>query len=313
VRAEHALGLEHKKNKASAWDELAGVYLKKEHQDTAKFIAKSPEKGGDQTAFGQLNGNFARLRWWLEQGLKRERIEDACHAFLSAFQTDLKTNNYEAAAVGTMVAGKASRTVFQPLTKLDRQAISYLDGLPSLPGQSHELTAFTGLLERRFDYRLNTKTMEGDGYDKEGWYYFWRLFNLLQFTGEHPPEVQQIGEGAAAYVTLVLHHNDETLTTQAESSFAAPRPKNLDNILEYYDAPYHPIVRSAVAAGKLTVTELDGSFILMSDENEVLAEGVIGSTEAKIVAGPLNGRYADIFRESGYAIYAVEDLNAELF
>jgi DEAD/DEAH box helicase domain-containing protein len=312
VRAEQALGLEHKKNKASAWDELAGVYLKKEHQDTAKFIAKSPEKGGDQTAFGQLNGNFARLRWWLEQGLKRERIEDACHAFLSAFQTDLKTNNYEAAAVGTMVAGKASRTVFQPLTKLDRQAISYLDGLPTLPGQSHELTAFTGLLERRFDYRLNTKAMEGDGYDKEGWYYFWRLFNLLQFTGEHPPEVQQIGEGATAYVTLILQHQEATPTAQASSSSATPHPANLDEVLEYYDAPYHAFIRSAVAAGKLEVSELDGSFILMSDENEVLAEGVVGSTETKVVAGPLSERYAETFRESGYTIYAVEELNTEL-
>jgi DEAD/DEAH box helicase domain-containing protein len=315
VRAEQSLGLEHKKNKANTWDELAGAYQKKEHQDVVKFVAKSPEKGGDQTAFGQLNGNFGRLHWWLEKGLKRELIEDASHAFLSAFQSDLKKNNYEATAVETVVAGKALRNVFQPLTKLGPDAFAYLDGLPTLPEQAYELNAFTGLLKRKFAYRLSTKPMSGngDGYDKDAWYYFWRLFNLLQFAGASPPEIQQIGEGAAAYVTLVLQHNDEVSTSQAGSSSSTQRPASLEDVLEYYDAPYHSFIRSALAAGKLEASELDGSFILMSDENEVLAEGVVGSSAARVVAGPLSERDADIFKEFGYTIFAVADLTVELF
>jgi DEAD/DEAH box helicase domain-containing protein len=313
VRAEQSMGLDHKKNKANAWDELSGNYQKKEHQTAAKFIAKNPAKGGDQATFGKLDGNFARLQWWLEKGLKRTQIEDASHAFLSAFQSNLKTSNYESTVVETVVAGKALRNVFQSLTQLGQDAIAYLDGLPPLPEQSYELIVFTGLLSRRFDYRLSIKPMVGDGYDKESWYYFWRLFNLLQFTGAHSPEIQQIGEGAAADVTLILKHNEESSIAQSGNSLATSNQESIDDILEYYDLSYHPIIRSAVATGKLKTSELDGSFILMSDDNEVLAEGIVGSTSAKIVAGPLNERYAEIFRKLGYTIYTVKDLSPELF
>jgi hypothetical protein len=51
----------------------------------------------------------------------------------------------------------------------------------------------------------------------------------------------------------------------------------------------------------------------MSDENEVLAEGVVGSSAARVVAGPLSERDADIFKEFGYTIFAVADLTVELF
>ena len=316
--AERSLGLESKQNKQASWDELAGAYAKKEHQGNAKWFARNGVKA-DALEFGAVDTSFGRLRWWLEHGLDRQLMADRCHAMLATLQSNIQQMNYGPDQVANIIGGSVLRSAFRPLEKLERESMAYLDGLPAFPDATFRLSAFAGILTSGFDYRLEVQppdpATEG-GYDKESWYYFWRIFNLLQLAAPEPPRYERIGEGSAAYFTLVT----EPLRENTTVTIHAPAPQSeptTEAVLQYYDPPYHATVTELLARGRATSAELEGSFFLppASDKDRnavVLAEAIIGSHATRVVSGPLTPRDAEVFREHGYTVYAPADLTIDL-
>ena len=318
--AERSLGLESKKNKQATWDELAGAYANKAHQGNAKWFAQNRVKA-DALDFVAVDNNFGRLRWWLERGLDREGMAEQCHASLASLQTNIQQLNYRPDQVGSITGGSVLRSAFSPLEKLEPDSMAYLDGLPAFPGGAFGLVAFVGILTSAFDYRLEVNPpdpkVEG-GYGKESWYYFWRVFNMVQLAAPEPPRYHCIGEGIAANFTLVT----EPLRSEAGDLTDVPTPSSVididvEEVLEFYDPPFHQIVTQLLINGKATSDELVGSFFLPppgdTDRNAVvLAEAVIGSHPNKLMSGPLTPRDAEVFREHGYTEYAAADLTPEL-
>ncbi len=309
VSAERLLGVDDKRNEGKGWDELAGAYTKKAHDKVAKKIMDVPGKV-DSKEFGALEHSVHRLMWWMEHGLDRSQMERACHSFLSAFQSDLASENYGPQAVGAVVAGKARLSAFDPQLQPTRETLALLDGLPPLRDVCFDFLAFAALYGSDLYYRISVKEppiSAAEGYDKETWYYFWRLFNVLQLASPATPEYRQVGEGNAASFTLSVAPAEKDSTS---SSAYTPAVVESDEYLEYYDQPYHAILRGAVAASVLVPEALEGSFILTED-GVTVAEAVIGNTEKMIVSGPLGERDARLFTERGYAIVEAADLKLE--
>ena len=317
VMAEKELGFEVKKNQSISFDELAGALQVKAHRDVAAFLGKTPGKGGKQENFLSLDTSFGRLRWWLERGLHLPAMEDACHATLSALQSDLKANNFAPRTVASLISGKARRNALPPLQKPARDAYAWLDGLPPFTADRQELEVYSGLLERKLAYRYVLDPLDGEGYEKASWNLFWRLFNVLQFAAVGVPTYQIIGEGVAATVNLQYFPTASEQTTSVgptvdTTPLAAEGSDLLAVALEFYDPPFRQIAQEAVAAGKLEVAELEGSFILLSDREEVLAEAVLGSHSGRAVTGVRDPKDAAVFTDHGFTVHPADQFTIDL-
>ena len=310
--AERAMGLEDKRNEGRGHDELAGAYAVRAHAKVASHFLKNLKKG-DGKDFGDLDHSFDRLRFWLERGLDRGVMQQKCHAVLGALQQDLTTDNYLPEQVSMIVARQALRSALNSQDRPNMQSYAYLDGVPSFRSPLMAAEAYVALSRVDFAYRLEVQPMEGEGYDKESWYYFWRLFNLLQLAGGSDPTYKQIGEGPAATFTLVTQPRQEAAAVTPGMRITV----DTDTVtaLNYYDEEYHALVRAIVAEKNWPTDILDGSFCLMVDDNrrgEVLAEAVIGSASGQVVAGPLTPRDHEVFVAHGYTVYPPDELFAHL-
>jgi|GEM_PF-360571 DEAD/DEAH box helicase domain-containing protein len=317
--AEKSFGLEVGKNAGSGWDELAGAYKNKVHGKVAAAIKNLPHKT-DALAFGDFDHSFARLQYWMEHGLDRKKMEAQCHSMLAAFQQDHRTHNYLPEQVERITVGKATIAAFSPLPGPDRSAVAHLNGLPAFSGPGFKVVGFVDLFGPRLCYRMKVSppeprpfSGEEDGYDKQSWYYFWRLFNLLQLADNTPPVFDQVGEGIAAEMVLrtertpLANKNGTTTETMPGST---SKSEGTPEVLEVYPSEYHQLIRKLLAAG-YDPNALDGSFVLLNDRELVEAEAIIGSRDKKIVAGPLTARCATYFKKQGYVIFDPADLTPE--
>ncbi|KAB7726632.1 DEAD/DEAH box helicase [Rudanella paleaurantiibacter] len=118
------------------------------------------------------------------------------------------------------------------------------------------------------------ETAGSDDLDRADWQAFWWIHNLSQFgqPGQAPTEV--------AVAT------------------------SLDELLTYYDEPYHELVRQLHAQG-IAFGE-DGSFFLLGEQGEQLAEAVLGFEKAKIVIAPLDVADRKAFLNAGYQIQTLD-------
>lgn len=306
ISAERALGLDDKRNEGRGSDELANAHAIKAHHTVAGQLVKFPGKG-DGRDFSALDGNFERLRWWLEQGLDREAMQQKCHASLSALQQSLNTENYTSDQVAAVLGGKALLAAFDPMVKSSGLSHAHLNGFPAFASADFSATAFVMLGAAKLYFKLTVDPKDGEGYGKESWYYFWRLFNLLQLATDQPLTQRQIGEEAAASFSVAVVPAETVIPARTTDVITGPTLK----ALEYYDQVYHPLIQSIVEATALSEEELEGSFFLMEGDDPdglLLAEAVIGSKEKRVVSGPLTHRDREIFVAHGYTIYAPTDL-----
>lgn len=123
---------------------------------------------------------------------------------------------------------------------------------------------------------LHEMAKQGD-LDRPDWQAFWWIHNLSQFG--------QPGQSEAEQAVLIP----------------------VEELLTYYDEPYHELVRQLVAQG-IPFGE-DGSYFLLGDQGEQLAEAVLGFAAAKIVIAPLDIADRNAFLKAGYRIYTLDSFS----
>lgn len=307
VDAEQSLGMDDKTNKDKVSDELTKAFPKDSKE--RRTLLSLPGKQG-LGSFGVEKTNFGRLRWWLEHGLNRKPMQLAVIAYLTCLQQDALGNNFTPRDATLMVSGKALVDAFTPVTQPTAETVALLDALPSMRSSKFSALVFSRLINDGIYFRL-TAEAENDpakGFDKESWYLFWRLFNLLQVTTETPPELKTIGSGLGAALTLEYVAPEKSEADGVEET----KLPELEEILQYYDPPYHEVVQRIYKSGKLSGKELEGEFNLLNDRGEVVAEAIIGLEASKIVLGPFSDVDAAYFEQQGYTIHTPETLNPEL-
>jgi DEAD/DEAH box helicase domain-containing protein len=232
----------------------------------------------------QAPNNLARLLWVLEQAMTRdgEGLRQACRLALAALTPD-----FGSCFLAPPAAAAYLRTGEMPPSAVpDREGEAFFPlGLPVPPGGAIRYR----LLERLKDFKLLSQLEIDDlpeGYPREDWELFWRVYNLLQ---AEEPELR-FELGAANLDPL----DDE----QADA--AAP-----EGLLAYFDAAYHPLVRQLLER-EIGFASEEGSFFL-EENGQVAAEAVLGFPVAKVVLGALSEEDAAAFRAHGYAVRTLED------
>jgi DEAD/DEAH box helicase domain-containing protein len=305
--AEQALGMEDKNQKNKNADELARAFTSGEGKGRGILLGL-PGKQGLGT-FGKEETNFGRLRWWLERGLKPETLQLAAIAYLTCLQHDASAKNFTPRDAALMVTGKALIDVFSPVTKPTPETVAYLDNLPPMNSGRFKALAFSRLVNNGMYYRLTAEAEDDPalGFDKDSWYLFWRIFNLLQTVSDEPPQLKIIGSGLGAALSLEYAAPNSVVSTPASESVLP----EIKKILTYYDPPYHDLVTSIHKAGKLSRRDLEGEFNLLNERGEVMAAAIIGSVSSKIVVGPFSETDAACFLEQGYSIRTPDSLNPD--
>ena len=108
--------------------------------------------------------------------------------------------------------------------------------------------------------------------DHRDWQAYWWLYNLTQF----------------GQMALLQSTEDNPIVAASE------------NVLAYYDEPYHQLVSTLIA--RSVAFGEDGSYLLLGEQGEQLAEAILGFQEAKIVVDPLSETDQKAFERAGYRI-----------
>jgi DEAD/DEAH box helicase domain-containing protein len=116
--------------------------------------------------------------------------------------------------------------------------------------------------------------------DRADWQAFWWLHNL-----------RQVGQPTGLAAEL-------------------PPSPSTDDVLIYYDQPYHALIEQLLVQG-ISFGE-DGSFFLLGDRGETLAEAVLGFETAKLVIDPLGEADRRAFLEAGYTIHTLDTFSLTL-
>jgi DEAD/DEAH box helicase domain-containing protein len=307
IMAERSLGLQDKKT-TGPQDELAQAFSLQGKMN--KDISKLPGKDKLRD-FGQETTNFGRLRWWMERGLQFSSIQLATDAYLSRMQASVGKENYAPEDVNLVVSARATLSAVTALKTPAGETLALLDRVPKMPAMQFESLLFSKLIGNAFAYRITARaaTDRSQGFDKESWYRFWRLFNLLQLTSTVPPYFSGDGTGLDAVITLT---QEVAINIPASAAPATSRAAELEEILIYYDPPYHAMVSELFLSGKMDAHELQGDFSIYNQSGVIAAEAVLGSERYHFVVAPFSQIDGDVFTKNGYAVYTLETFNSEL-
>ena len=288
-------------------DELAKAF---ERATALRTMLETVHQKKWEKSFAQVQHNFGRLSWWMQRGLDRDRMRSCVEFYLACLQTDFRKDNYTAKDIEQMISGRATPEALIALPTMDASANMLLTALPAFATHRFSALLFATVTNLQLSFRVSAASESNleAGFDRDNWQLFWRLFNLLQLVGDSPPELQLIGDGIGASLTLTQ------LPPATPSSRPQPVPEPAspaaENVLDYYDEEYHDLVRTLLDRG--IDFEREGSYILKNDKNVTVAEAVIGLPDQGLVFGPLDEASEHHFQSVGLRVLTPTEFSIEL-
>ncbi|MGK0365672.1 MAG: DEAD/DEAH box helicase domain-containing protein, partial [Saprospiraceae bacterium] len=253
----------------------------------------SGAKGMDTDIFKKQN-NLSRLLWLMTSPTEHH-IAATIKTYLFCLQSKFGEYLLEEKNVKSAIATNQFFTMFD--TKYRDKGGNGFCYLADLPATISDFQVQLALRLKDFSplFSLFVK-QPNEGYDLSSWNVFWQLFNLLQLIVEQPDDLEYLSKEDGFILRSTLKE-EEDLTIENEEVF------------EYFDEEFHPIIEQLLAHN--LPFDKDGSFVLLDELENVVAEGILGFSSMKIVFEPFED-YESVFKEMGYKILLPSEFTDEL-
>ncbi len=260
-------------------------------------------KETDSDLFARTN-NLSRLIWILENVAKPKIIDNSIRYYLTCFQDKFGGVALKETDVLALIKNQQGLSSF---TTNNKGATVYcaLDKT-KVPHSLFDFQLFSRVKDFQLQSALLVEKTKQD-VDKKSWSAFWKLFNLMQFTGFETCHLEKMTD---AFQVQFLTGKEEDLSA-SEIEETAPSTVDTAKVLTYYDEEYQTIIEQLLQHN--IPFSQDGSFILMDEaENDVVAEAILGFRDAKIVLEPFDEENEQIFKDLGYQVVSIENFDINL-
>lgn len=259
-------------------NDLLWVSANKKLKDYTK-IAQVKNLNARDPELMESRDSFTRLIW-LIKNLVSDHPELFLQNYMTLFQPEFPYNLFSKEDIMEYLSNKLK-------TRQQMQNGKFNDGLFILTElckgnvlQTRAVQSLRGLNVTSVIFAEHIAT----GYDQQEWMDFWRLFNILQFTGEG--------------ISLIMPDEAE----EAEGHDDIP------DVLSEFDPRYHEVINEFIRLG--VDFHRSEYFALVKDET-IIAEASIGLPDWKIVIDPLGEESEAIFTANGYKVYNFDDFSIE--
>ncbi|MBC7568708.1 MAG: DEAD/DEAH box helicase [Spirosoma sp.] len=261
-------------------DELAGRLKEPGYKETTDKLIKLPVARNYQPLW-EAHNNMERLLCWLGNPVDTLSQRASWAFLLACYQPTLFYPSFDtptARRVATFAEEPGQQRYITSPTQLVE---AYVLAQPWPDNELFQSRILVNLSQKPMLAGLRETPPPGD-LDRADWQAYWWLHNLTQF-----------GEPTAPVPTPDAAASDTG-----------------EDVLTYYDKPYHNLVQTLMAASVSFGEE--GSYLLLGELGEQLAEAVLGFTDAWIVVDPLGETDKKAFLDAGYRVETLATFSPDL-
>lgn len=273
----------------------------------AKSINGLPQIKGFLAGWTTGESAFDRLRTWMEAGMPHEAAKKAVLREVLVAQ--------DLAGAGRLLSAQDTlRGLNEGWTKVVTStpaADSYAPALefPTSGSASLSWRAAAQLQVGSPVFRLSAKPASTGGYDRSSWEDWWRAFNYLALWAGPETEFSKkddeftISEVGELYEVENTQENEAPEREAAGADVSDTALPSYDDAIEFYDAPYHAIIKQLLEAGIKVDDGFEGSLVYTNDAGKVLAEAILGSHALKFVVDPMDNESEQVLAKAGYRVF----------
>ncbi len=263
------------------------------HPKTKETLVAHPIWKRVQPTFHLEMNNVTRLLHVLGAGLDAARLRDEIKSSLALCQRQFGEQCYARDSVQAHLKRHLELDSMPKIQSPD----AYMRLSPVADNSCFEYRVFAGV--KAFDFMSHVRCLCSKTRipPKEDWQEFWRLSNLLLLITGNAESKTVPGFSAP---NSVLEEEDDWMEEEASE---------VETILQYFDPPFHSVVRLLVAHAVNFWRE--GDFELMSADGQIVACAAVGIPECKVAVGAATSEDRTAFEEAGYSVFEPENFRFE--
>ncbi len=246
-----------------------------------------------QPTFHSAFNNVLRLLSVLGSGLDAEQLRDEIKLALGLCQTQFGEVSYPFETVRGVMKGHLDLEKAASLKSAD----AYMQLAPAFSNGNFEYQIFARVRDLHLISHVRCRCTKTRIPTKDDWQEFWRVSNLLLLVAGN------------AEASLVPGFSTPDASLADDDEFIEDPIVDPEVCLQYFDPPFHAIVRQLLTHGIDFWQE--GDFELLDAEGQVLACAAIGIPDHAVAIGPVSEEDRLAFLHAGYRVFEAIDFQIE--